>query len=199
MGQYQNQKEIEGVVLGFESCSTGKDAFSHRDHLAVATWYLWKCSEEDVLKKMRVGLLRFLEHHGVGTEKYNETITLFWIKVVRGFIDGLDSQLTLTEVTNAVINAFPNSRQVFEYYSEELLQSAAAKSSWVEPDLKVLQDGSVLGFQPASSQTSSSSCRRGVATEVLMARSAAAIKWIPLAILASSVLCKVFMNSLRLN
>ncbi|MGH9882971.1 MAG: hypothetical protein ACRD6N_16155, partial [Pyrinomonadaceae bacterium] len=98
--------------------------------------YLNSGTESEALVKMRQELHRFLNHHQVDPGKYNETITVFWIRVVRDYIRGLDSTLSLVQVINAVVESFQNSRLMFDYYSEALLQSVAAKSNWVEPDLK---------------------------------------------------------------
>ncbi len=143
---YRSESEIEAVVQGFESCATGKDAFTHQSHLTVAVWYLQNSTEEQTLEKMRLGLHQFLDHLGVGQEKYHETLTIFWIKTVRDFLQSLDPRFSPLEMTNAVIESLGNSRLVFEYYSKELLGSASAKNGWVEPDLKDLRKHSSSQF-----------------------------------------------------
>ena len=98
---YQNIDEIEAVVRGFEGCSTGKDDFTHAGHLSVAAWYLHRNTFEQAATRMRAGLFRFLDHHRIGQEKYNETITLFWLKVVNAFaLAQSGSQLALVQNSN---------------------------------------------------------------------------------------------------
>jgi hypothetical protein len=138
MNHYQNEAEIEAMIQGFESCTTGKDSFSHADHLATAVWYLRKSDEAQALNTMREGLLRFLNHHGIGASVYNETITRFWILILKKQMDELPREMSVLEVTNDVVEKFVRSGVVFEYYSKELLNSAEAKKGWVEPDLKKL-------------------------------------------------------------
>jgi hypothetical protein len=87
MGYYQSEEEIETVAHGFESCTTAKEDFKHRSHLTIAAWYLSHLSHEEALNKIRDGLFIFLDHHGVGREKYNETLTIFWIKLVEQAIN----------------------------------------------------------------------------------------------------------------
>ncbi len=135
---YANEAEIEMVVNGFESCSTAADEFKHADHLAVAAWYLRNRSEEAALAKMREGLLHFLTFHGVNKQKYNETITLFWLKLVKASLAGSDAELPWLAAVNRVIGLLGNSGLILEYYSEELLHSPEAKRAWVTPDLKPL-------------------------------------------------------------
>jgi hypothetical protein len=139
MSHYHNQGEIEAVVRGFETCLTAGDAFTHGEHLTVALWYLRECDEADALIRMREGLLRFLTDKGEDVGKYNETITLFWLKLIGQFLKRNEGPQTLLESANAVINSLNNSRLVFDYYSEELLRSEAAKKGWVSPDLKPLE------------------------------------------------------------
>jgi len=145
---YQNIDEIEAVVRGFESCSTGKEEFTHASHLTVAVWYLHHYTFEQAAAKMRSGLFRFLDHHEVPREKYNETITLFWLKVVNAFAARQSGSshsatrgLALTDeqivaMANELIHTFGDARLVFEYYSESLIRSLEAKSAWLEPDLR---------------------------------------------------------------
>lgn len=137
-GFYKDVREIEAVVKGFESCTTAKDDFTHRSHLTVAGYYLHSSNEPDATQRMRTGLHRFLDYHGVGREKFHETLTVFWIRTVSAFLGPLDRKLTLLEKTNAVVGSLGDSRLVFEYYSEELLWADETRNGWVAPDLKDL-------------------------------------------------------------
>lgn len=135
---YKNLQEIEAVVSGFELCTTAKEAFTHRSHLTVAAYYLHSSSQLEATQRMRTGLLRFLDHHGIGRAKFHETLTIFWIRTVSTFLARSDRELTLLEVTNAVIESLGDSRLVFEYYSEKLLWANETRESWVAPDLRDL-------------------------------------------------------------
>jgi len=135
---YNSESEIEAVIRDFESCLTGKDAFPHQSHLTVAVWYLRNSTFEEAIENMRAGLLSFLDHHGVGRQKYNETLTIFWMRMVNRSMEGVGIDLSLLDNTNAVIEVLVDSRLALEYYSPDLLNSDEAKSRWVEPDLKDL-------------------------------------------------------------
>lgn len=136
--KYHSEAHIEAVVRGFESCQTPGDAFTHADHLAVAAFYLRDGSEQIALVKMREGLLRFLTHHGEGTQKYNETITLFWLKRVSAYLAACEPGEEWCGKVNLMVEELGNARLVFDYYSSELLNSPAAKGCWIGPDLKEL-------------------------------------------------------------
>ena len=134
---YKSEAELAQVVQGFESCVTGKDSFSHHDHLAVAVWYL-RQDQRQALNLMRASLQRFLDHYDCRAN-YHETLTRFWILLVQQTLDALPPDLQLLDATNAVVARFSDSRTAFEFYSKEVVESAAAKEGWVEPDLKTLE------------------------------------------------------------
>lgn len=137
---YEQLSEIESVVTGFEYCTTPKDDFTHLKHLTVAVFYLYDSNEREATDRMRTGLLRFLNHHGVGEAKFHETLTVFWIKILRAFMVGLDPQTSLLEITNRSLAHFGNSRLVLEYYDEKRLFSDEARQGWIAPDLKPIHE-----------------------------------------------------------
>jgi hypothetical protein len=107
---YHTEHEIAAVVAGFEECTTAPDKFKHREHLTVAAYYLRDSTPEQAFDRMRSGLFRFLDHHGVGRAKYNEQLTLSWITLVESVIEQTDPNLSLLAVTNIVLERLGNSR-----------------------------------------------------------------------------------------
>ena len=103
---YECEEEIEQVVGGFETCRTPADDFHHREHLVVAVWYLQTLSVAEAVARMRSGLLRFLDHHGVDREKYSEEITVFWVDAVAAELKEIGAQASLLEKCNHVITNF---------------------------------------------------------------------------------------------
>jgi hypothetical protein len=112
MKHYSTEQQIREVVDGFEECTTPKESFTHREHLTVATWYLCHADPTDALDRMRAGLLRFLDHHGVGRVKYKEQLTVSWMALVQSSIEKMDSELSIVEQTNTVLDELGNSRLV---------------------------------------------------------------------------------------
>jgi hypothetical protein len=131
---FADDAQIESLVGDFESCAV--EGFNHGAHLAVALWYLARLPEAEAYERMRASLRRFAAHHNVNL--YNETLTVFWLKVVRGFLAREGKGRPLHETANRLVAARADTRLPFEYFSEPLLRSDQAKSSWVEPDLKPL-------------------------------------------------------------
>jgi hypothetical protein len=135
---YANADEIEQVVQSFETCACGAGEFRHREHLTVILWYLSKFPRDEAAARMREGLYRFLDHHGVDRRKYHETITLFWVRKVDALLAQAEKERERADVANDVIEACGEARLIFAYYSHELIDTNAARESWVEPDLQPL-------------------------------------------------------------
>ena len=114
MKHYSTEQQIREVVEGFEECTTPKESFTHREHLTVATWYLCHADPANALDQMRDGLLRFLDHHGVGRVKYKEQLTVSWMTLVQSSIEKTDSKLSIVEQTNTVLDELGDSRLVAE-------------------------------------------------------------------------------------
>lgn len=137
---YTSLDEIEAVVQGFENCTTPDSEFDHRAHLTVALSYLhlYGLTISEATARMRAGLYRFLDHHGHDRQKYNETITLFWIKLVRSFLDRTDASRPIADLANEMNDLYGKSQLIFNYYSKERLSSDEARKGWIEPDVKPL-------------------------------------------------------------
>ena len=105
MNRYASEEEIENVVRGFETCATGKEEFRHPQHLTVAVWYLHTMDRDAALDRMRSGLLRFIDHHGVDKGKYSESVTVYWIDQIAGELEGLGPDVSLLEKCNTVLAA----------------------------------------------------------------------------------------------
>lgn len=135
---YQSAAEIEDIVRRFEACTFGSGEFRHREHLMVILWYLSKFSVPEATRRMREGLYKFLEHHGHGRHRYHETITLFWVKKVNSLLESKRKPRSLAGIANEVIEVCGEANFIFAYYSQQLIDSAAAREGWTEPDLRRL-------------------------------------------------------------
>ena len=97
-----SEREIENVVRGFETCKTPADHFKHKDHLVVAVWYVHHLGKEAALDRMREGLIRFIDHHGVDPKKYSEEVTRLWIERVAVRLDEL-GKVSIVEKCNQIL------------------------------------------------------------------------------------------------
>ena len=135
---YRSDVEVEEVVRRFESCELPPADFNHREHLLVALCYLLRMGDADALAHIRARIGRYAAAHGINPSLYHETITVFWLKRVRSFIEHAGAARGLAELTNALAEECRSSRLVFDYYSKGLIDSETARREWTEPDLKPL-------------------------------------------------------------
>lgn len=136
---YERDAELEAVLRDFETCVISPDDFKHQQHLIVALLYLKAAPVSVALERIRANLYGFLRHHGVEAQVYHETITLFWLKRVRSFLDRQDAHATLKDSANRLLEAFPDSSLIYNYYTKERLDSEQARNAWLEPDLQPLE------------------------------------------------------------
>lgn len=107
---YETEAEIEQVVRGFETCTTAKEEFHHREHLTVAVWYLQTLSPRETVGRMRTALLRFLDHHGVDRKKYSEDVTVYWVDAIASHLEGISKDASLVDKCNQVVDIFVSSK-----------------------------------------------------------------------------------------
>ena len=134
---YESDEEVSEVVRRFESCEFAPDEFKHRLHLAVALVYLLGSPYPAALERVRRGLHRFIEHHGL-SGVYHETLTVFWVRRVRAFAEQADRSRGLAALANELSEACADPRLVFDYYSKERIESDKARAYWLDSDLKPL-------------------------------------------------------------
>ncbi len=132
--------DVALLVSRFEGCELKLHEFTHRAHLTVAVAYLVEFGESGAIERMRKSLRRFSSQQG--KTGYHETITRFWIRLLRTYVAGQPS-LPLHELGLGAVRKFEDKELIFGYYSRERLMSHDARLNWVEPDLKPLPSGDV--------------------------------------------------------
>lgn len=139
--KFRSTGEVLSLLRRFEDCTLPRDEWTHAAHLTVALWHLLEYDWEEAVSRVRRGILRYNAAHGVRTTPtggYHETLTLFWMRRVRAFLeDGRNEARSLVALANDLADAL-DSRLPFEYYTRERLFSSEARAAWVEPDLKSL-------------------------------------------------------------
>lgn len=117
---YSSESEIEQIIRGFETCEIDKTAFKHREHLTVAVWYLQTLDPRHAVERMRAGLLRFIDHHGVPREKYSEDVTVYWVGLIAEKLAELKPDTSLLDQCNYILN-LPAHKPAARVASEESL------------------------------------------------------------------------------
>ncbi len=138
---YETVAEVERVVTGFRDGTLPQSEWTHRAHLTVALWHATHHDAAEALDLVRAGILRLNAAHGVPTTPtrgYHETITRFYMQVVRHFVEQDGREGDWAERANRLVARFGNRELPLRHYSEARLESAEARAGWVEPDLRPL-------------------------------------------------------------
>jgi hypothetical protein len=147
---YRTFAEIERLVSAFESCTLPREHWTHRAHLTVALWYLMRHEIEGATDIIRRNIQDYNRAHGVLTTRtsgYHETITLFFVQVVHGYLRRVRGDCSIVALFNEVIAACGDKNLPLMFYSKERLMSWEARRRWVEPDLRPLHK--LLSVLPA--------------------------------------------------
>src|SRR3954469_1872845 len=141
MTTFRTTGEILALVRRFDDCTLPREEWTHAAHLTVALWHLLEYDWAEAVVRVRAGIRRYNAAHDIRTTPtggYHETLTLFWLRRVRAFLeDGRNEARSLVALAND-LSASLDSRLPLEYYTRERLFSTEARVSWVEPDLKSL-------------------------------------------------------------
>jgi len=128
----------EDFLRAFEDLSFPGNLLRHREHIRVAWLYLKASDATRAAERMAAGVRRFANHHGA-TQKYHRTLTLAWMRLVAAALVETPEGCVFEEF----LAAHPELRDknlLAKYYSQELLQTTAAREGWVEPDLQPLPE-----------------------------------------------------------
>jgi cellobiose-specific phosphotransferase system component IIA len=138
---FRSTEEILELVRRFEDCTLPRVEWTHASHLTVALWHILQYDWPEATARMRRGIKRYNAAHGIQTTPtggYHETLTLFWLRAVRAFLEeGRNEARRLVRLANELIASADRSLPL-AHYTRELLFSPDARANWVEPDLKPL-------------------------------------------------------------
>lgn len=138
---YRSPYEIDNLIHAFQECSLPRSQWNHEAHLTVALWYLFYDSEPEAINAIRNGIKHYNSAHGIESTKdggYHETITLFWVRTIRGYLSGELRNRSIVNIANGLIAKYADRTLPFCYYTRDRLMSSEARTGWVEPDLRVL-------------------------------------------------------------
>ena len=139
---YRTSAEVLRLVREFEACTLPRAEWTHGAHLVVALCYLVRHEEAEATKLIRDRIQRYNKACGVETTKtsgYHETITLFYVRIIRRFLSAANPDCTLVALANSLTDACGDKNLPLEYYSRERLMSWEARTGWLEPDIKALE------------------------------------------------------------
>jgi hypothetical protein len=123
----------EEFVRAFESCELAGASFHHANHVRLTWIYVCRFGERDATERVLAGIRRFAAHNG-SPEKFHFTQTCAWVRLIASRQRGSAGMKTFEEFLTAHLELL-DANLLARYYSKSLLDSAAARAGWVEPDI----------------------------------------------------------------
>jgi len=131
-----------GLLARFEAQQLAQDEWHHRTHLRVAWNYLRANDFGTALGKMREGIKRLNDSHGLVdqlADGYHETLTEAWLRLVADAMRRQGAADSSEEFLDA--QTYLDARTLMRlFYSKEQLVTAEAKISFVPADLRPLPE-----------------------------------------------------------
>lgn len=115
--------------------ATGEEGFGHREHLEFAWAVLDEAADLDDAIRVVSLTIRHLAIAGGTPDKYHETVTIFWLRLLAHLRETHPRVASVGEM----IDAYPDlgvSKLPETYWSD--LDAEEARQHWVEPDLRPL-------------------------------------------------------------
>src|SRR5919205_1588808 len=101
---FRTSEEMFSLLRRWEDCTLPREEWTHAAHLTVALWHLLEFDWPEAVARVRSGIKRYNAAHGIVTTPtggYHETLTLFWLRRVRSFLeDGRNEARTLVALAN---------------------------------------------------------------------------------------------------
>ncbi len=135
--RYKTETEITEIIKLFESAKLPHESWRHAEHLTMAMHYSLHHDFDEALNKMRSGILKLNDFHGVVTTNergYHETLTVIWTRAVFDFVKA-NPKRNLVKLANEIIEKFDKDYPL-RFYSRERLFSVEARFGFVEGDLQ---------------------------------------------------------------
>jgi hypothetical protein len=130
--------ETDCTVREFIARTLPKNAWTHQAHLRVGLWHALQYPDAAALELLRERISAYNEATGVpntAQSGYHETITRFYLQVIRVFVRSADPSAPLDELAHALIDQWGDKNLLLRHYSSPRLFSVEARRAWIEPDL----------------------------------------------------------------
>jgi hypothetical protein len=136
--------KTDHIAREFIALTLPKAEWTHKAHLRVGLWHALRFSDETALDLLRARIRSYNESTGginSDTAGYHETITRFYLVMIRAFLQSVDRLRPVDELAQELIERCGDRVLPLRHYSKERLFSVEARRCWVEPDLLPLPGG----------------------------------------------------------
>jgi hypothetical protein len=138
--RFDTEEQIDLFLAAFEAGTIPKEQWTHKAHLAVAGTYVWS-DPDSALVNIRPGILFLNRCHNTpntADSGYHETLTVFWVTVIRAFCKERRAGSRL-DALNELMETYPTG-YFRQFYGFDVVKSRKARERWVPPDLLPLAD-----------------------------------------------------------
>jgi hypothetical protein len=121
----------DDFLKAFRRCDLTE--FHHRDHLRLTWLTVTRWGGDAAPNMIRDGIQGFARHHGQSA-KYHDTITRFWVALIRHMVE----QRSSGDSFDSFLAAFPmllDKSLPLRHWTRDTLFSDAARAGWVPPDV----------------------------------------------------------------
>jgi len=125
----------EEFFAAFEAGKIANQDFHHRDHLRLAWIQIRRLGVERASDTVAGAIRRFAAHHG-HADRYHETLTRFWVRVVGTGITR-HPMLSFDDLVAAEPHLLDKTLP-YRHWSRERMGSDEAKRQWTEPDIRLM-------------------------------------------------------------
>ena len=140
--RFRSSAELDRLFAAFDAAAIDRKGWTHAEHIAIAIRHALLYSEPEATDRVRAGILRLNAAHGVEqtpTGGYHETLTRFYMWAVRRHVREAGIEREITELVNSAVRVLDRDLPL-AYYSRDRLMSWDARTRWVEPDLRALDE-----------------------------------------------------------
>jgi hypothetical protein len=121
----------DAFLAAFEQGLLPNSALHHRDHVRLTWLYLRRDGRAQGPRSVADRIQRFATARGAA-HLFHVSVTAFWVRLVRHVTDALPSVSRFDELLVAC-PLLADKSAVYRHYSRELLNSPAARQSWMAP------------------------------------------------------------------
>ena len=145
MSHWRTTEELNAFAVAFETASLPKQEWTHAAHVAIGALYILRYGASQALDRLRVGIRRLNEAHGLGnsdTHGYHESLTRFWVTLIARVLAELSRarpDATELQAVQTVVNELGKHAGLFRgYWTYDVAASVEARRRWIEPDAQRL-------------------------------------------------------------
>ena len=134
---WESDASLGEFIGGFEQGTYPKEKWTHQAHVVMAAHYLTQHPICEATRIIRAGIIAYNVAQGrqnTGDSGYHETLTIFWIWVVAGFLASLPPAMTRLAMIGATAERFGKESAFHrKFYEHNVIGDLEARHRWVPP------------------------------------------------------------------